>query len=131
MMRCSEVGLRTQEMLTNNRNTAVKPTAFKKQSMKPHRGDDSQTRAVLSQQHGRSYRRFANTGRSEPTTGSSRSTTWGHPTIRNDAKAVRFSVATPGHSQSYWRVGQRSCTLDTRNSDFRSLKWKAFNDAML
>jgi hypothetical protein len=146
-MRCSEVGLQTQEMLANNRNTAVKPTAFEKQSMKPHRGDDSQTRAALGQQHGRSYRRFANSGHSGPTTRSvspmlrkiwplranntvgltdssqtraapantrsSQSTTWGHSTIRNDAKAVRFPVATPGHSQSYWRVG---LTEDTRNA---------------
>jgi hypothetical protein len=227
-MRCSEVGLQTQEMLANNRTTAVKPTAFDKQFIGPHRGhprsvslaDDTQTRATPGQQHGRSYRRFANSGRSGPTTRSvlptirklgplrasntvesvhylwtpddskrresgsiSCGNPWplpvvlagrseilhsrhpelrfrnpqttlrcsdpspqsqtvetqlsnqrrsindsfepqqGHtritrsvvPTIRTMRK--RFPVATPGHSQSYWRVGQRSCTLDTRLSD--------------
>jgi hypothetical protein len=99
-MRCSEIGLRTQEMLTNNRNTAVKPTAFEKQSMKPHRGDDSQTRAALGQQHGRSYRRFANTGRSGPTTRSIVPTIHANRPLRanNTGESVHY-LGTPDDSK--------------------------------
>jgi hypothetical protein len=109
-MRCSEVDLQTQEMLANNRNTAVKPTAFHKQFIGPHQchsrsvslTDDSQTQAAPGQKHSRSYRRFANTGRSGPTPQSVLPTIHKLGPLRADDSQTR---AAPGqqHGRSYRR----------------------------
>jgi hypothetical protein len=89
MMLRSEIGLQTQEMLANNRNSAVKPTAFEKRLIGPHRGDDSQLGPLranntvgLTDDSQLGPLRANNTVESVHYRG--------HSTIRNDAKAVRF-----------------------------------------
>jgi hypothetical protein len=104
-MRCSEVGLQTQEMLANNRNSAVKPTAFEKRLIGPHRGDDSQLGPLRAKTVGLTDDSQLGPLRANNTVGLTDDSQLGplranntvesvhyrgHSTIRNDAKAVRF-----------------------------------------